>query len=290
MITKITCRYSFEVLDFHCNDFGFTLNIGVSYLGIYKTSMGLTWYHHQQLTSLEICLKTTGHEKVRISVCLSAKANGNKLKPFIVFGGAKREVEALNKEFRSHCVIVSSSNAWMNEEFTTRYVETVLGKLSFALRLLAWDSFECHIMDSIKKRLKDNKMDSVIIPGGCAKYLQAPDVSWNKPFKALLTEIYDAWLSDGIHQYTSAHNLKASPRGKIVEWVLVSWSKLPKEFIVKSFKVCGLNLPNDGSEDHLIYCFQKGTPYSRGSCDSETATHGEKRFIIEYKSIYLRVG
>ena len=39
MITKITCRYSFEVLDFHCNDFGFTFNIGVSYLGVYKTSM-----------------------------------------------------------------------------------------------------------------------------------------------------------------------------------------------------------------------------------------------------------
>ena len=35
----ITCRYSFEVLDFHCYDFGFTFNIGVSYLGIYKTSM-----------------------------------------------------------------------------------------------------------------------------------------------------------------------------------------------------------------------------------------------------------
>ena len=45
MITKITCRYSFEVLDFHCNDFGFTFNIGVSYLGIYKTSMiSLTSY------------------------------------------------------------------------------------------------------------------------------------------------------------------------------------------------------------------------------------------------------
>ena len=75
---------------------------------------------------------------------------GQKLKPFIVFGGAKREVEALNKEFRSHCVIVSSSNDWMNEEHMTRYVE---------------------------KLLKDNKMDSVIIPIGCTKYLQAPDVS-----------------------------------------------------------------------------------------------------------------
>ena len=82
----------------------------------------------------------------------------------------------------------------MNEKLTTRYVETVLGKLSFACRLLAWDSFECHIMDSIKKFLKINKMDSVIISGGCTKYLQAPDVSWNKPFKTLLTELYDAWV------------------------------------------------------------------------------------------------
>ena len=40
MITKITCRYSFEGLDFNCNDFGFTFDIGVSYLGIfYKISM-----------------------------------------------------------------------------------------------------------------------------------------------------------------------------------------------------------------------------------------------------------
>ena len=35
-----------------------------------------------------VSLKTTGHEKVRVSVCLSAKADGAKLKPMIVFGGA----------------------------------------------------------------------------------------------------------------------------------------------------------------------------------------------------------
>ena len=116
---------------------------------------------------------------------------------------------------------MSSSNAWRNEELTTTHVETVLGKFSFARRLLAWDPFECHIMDSIKKLLKDNKMDSVL---------------WNKPFKALLTKLYDAWLSDGIHQYTSADNLKTPPRRKIVEWVRASWSKLSKEVIVKSFE------------------------------------------------------
>ena len=31
-----------------------------------------------------ITMKTTGHEKCRVSVCLAAKADGTKLKPFVV--------------------------------------------------------------------------------------------------------------------------------------------------------------------------------------------------------------
>ena len=35
-----------------------------------------------------INMKTSGHEKTKVSVCLTAKADGTKLKPFIVFPGA----------------------------------------------------------------------------------------------------------------------------------------------------------------------------------------------------------
>ena len=38
-----------------------------------------------------VCFKTTGHEKCIVNVCLTAKANGTKLKPFVVFRPAKRE-------------------------------------------------------------------------------------------------------------------------------------------------------------------------------------------------------
>ena len=57
MITKITCRYSFEVLDFHCNDFGFTFNIEVSYLDIYKASMvnSLAFSLQSRMNKLFIC-------------------------------------------------------------------------------------------------------------------------------------------------------------------------------------------------------------------------------------------
>ena len=65
-------------------------------------------------------------------------------------------------------------------------------------------------------------MDDTLIPGGCTRYIQGPDVSWNKPFKARCTEQYDDWLSEvGMYELTeAAGNLKAPPRRKIVQWKL----------------------------------------------------------------------
>ena len=48
-------------------------------------------------------------------------------------------------------------------------------------------------------------------PGGCTKYIQAQDVSWNKPFKAHVTEQYDDWLGNGIHEYAAGGNMKPHP-------------------------------------------------------------------------------
>ena len=54
----------------------------------------------------KIRLKTTSHEKTKVSVCLAAKGDGTKLKPFIVFPGAKRESKAQNDEFKTVCCSV----------------------------------------------------------------------------------------------------------------------------------------------------------------------------------------
>ena len=53
--------------------------------------------------------------------------------------------------------------------------------------------------DMGEKRFEEMNVDSVIIPSGCTKYIQAPDVCWNKPFKARVIELYDQWLSEGVH-------------------------------------------------------------------------------------------
>ena len=63
-----------------------------------------------------VCLKTNEHEKCMVSVCLAAKADGTKLKPFVVFRAANRESKSRDKEFKSCCVVKSSTDTWINEK------------------------------------------------------------------------------------------------------------------------------------------------------------------------------
>ena len=83
-------------------------------------------------------------------MCLTAKANGVKMKPMIVFKGGKREVTRLREEFKQQAVIATSENGWMDSTLMHEWVESVLGKFSFGRRLLEWDSYQCHIANDLK--------------------------------------------------------------------------------------------------------------------------------------------
>ena len=71
----------------------------------------------------DVPMKSTGHDKVRVSVCLAVKLDGTKLKSFIIFDAAKRESKSLHHEYKRQCSVVSSSNAWMNEKLTLRWCD-----------------------------------------------------------------------------------------------------------------------------------------------------------------------
>ena len=79
--------------------------------------------------------------------------------------------------------MASSANGWMNEELTFRWCNEILGQFFFSKSLLAWDSYDVRLTDNAKKVLTKSKIETVIVPGACTKYIQAPDVVWNKPFK-----------------------------------------------------------------------------------------------------------
>ena len=104
-----------------------------------------------------------------------------------------------------------------------------------------------------------------MIPGGGTRYIQAPDVSWNKPFKQHCTDYYDEWLaSKGLYEETECGNLKAPPRKDVIEWILAAWGKLTKEMIKESFVYCAVTCATDGSQDEEITCFKSDNPCSDG--------------------------
>lgn len=148
-----------------------------------------------------ISLKSTGNEKSHLTVVLAAKGDCTKLKPYIVFKKAVREVKALQATKR--VVIASSVNGWMNDSLTTDWLDKVYTKLSFKKRLLVWDSYRCHISQNNKSHFRKLNSVMAVVPGGLTKYIQAPDVSWNKPFKQHLTQRYDNWMAgDEDKEYT----------------------------------------------------------------------------------------
>ncbi len=203
--------------------------------------------------------KTRRHKESHLTVVLAAKADGTKLQPYVVFRGAVDEVEAMQQQICS-AVIRTSANGRMNDALTADWLQSAVGKFNPTPRLLVWDAFRCHIGDAIKAELKrDYNITAAVIPAGCPKYIQAADVKWNQPFKQSLQDAYDQWMAgDADKEYTDRGYLKIPARRLLVDWVVAAWDKMDKDLIRESFRVCGLSVKTDGSEDDLILCFREG--------------------------------
>uniref|UniRef100_A0A1X7TK98 DDE-1 domain-containing protein n=1 Tax=Amphimedon queenslandica TaxID=400682 RepID=A0A1X7TK98_AMPQE len=221
-----------------------------------------TTIHHTGARS--VSLKTTGHEKDHFSVILTARADGTKLKPFVVFKGkGTRLIKELEKI--PGIVVRFSSNGWMNDSLTIEYLRSIIGSLSFSKCLLVWDAYKCHTSTSTQSEASQVKLHTAIIPGGCTKFIQAADVSWNASFKSTLRSHYDTWLSEpSLHEFTKGGNMKAPSRSLLCKWVKSSWDAVSQATITKSFLIRAITTSIDGSDDDEIHCFKSGQPCADG--------------------------
>jgi hypothetical protein len=221
--------------------------------------------------SRSVPIQTTGHEKGRFTVVLCAMADGRKLKPYIIFKGVRYIPEL--KQIQG-VVVAMSRNGWMNEELTKDWVNRVWGKLAFQRRLLVWDMYKCHLTESVKALVNGGcKTDVSLIPGGLTKYLQPADVSWNKPFKDAYRARYDEWMANGDKSYTPGGNVRAPSKLQLVQWVKEAWNAISTDVVQKSFRVCGISVKPDGTEDGEISCIKEGgiTSQAKAIIEQETS-------------------
>ena len=181
--------------------------------------------------SRAVPVKTTGHEKDHFTVILTARADGKKMKPLIVFKGkGTRLIKELEKI--PDVIVQFSDNGWMNDELTSDYLKKVIGYFSFNKRLIVWDAYRCHTSEATRKELDRLKLHSAVIPGGCTKFIQAADVVWNAIFKSHLCQYYDVWLSEpSAHTFTKGGNLKPPACSLLCQWVRSAWEAVPPETV-----------------------------------------------------------
>ncbi|KAH7711774.1 pogo transposable element with KRAB domain-like protein [Aphelenchoides avenae] len=112
--------------------------------------------------------------------------------------------------------------------------------------------------------LKQLKVETVLIPAGCTRFVQPADISWNAPFKRKLRSFYEEWMLEGDHDTTAAGNPRPPQPETYLQWLLNAWEAVKEDVIIRSFKACGISTKLDGSEDGLIHCLNEGNGMSDG--------------------------
>ena len=207
----------------------------------------------------EVGVLTTGHEKLRITVMLTARADGKKMLPFVIMPRKIPDPKVVAK-FRNRLNLCWKNSKWFDNDITKEYLEKSFGGLNFFKQkqrsLLIWDRFASHMSDSTIKCMEKLDMDSFLVPGGTTKFVQCADVSWNAPFKAHIRQQYEDWILTTTPELTKSGNPKAASMDLYLTWICNAWDQITEETIHRSFKTCGVTLAQNGEEDHLIHCFQ----------------------------------
>ena len=225
---------------------------------------------------------------MRVTVCLAARSDGTKLLPYVLVN-RKRPVPKIEQEFKGKLIVNWYGSVWMDDVTTDDYLRKVIkaGGVFSGKRLLVWDAFAAHKSVKTMAVLKELGIEAAYIPGGCTKFiqvrfflfnfqklllLQAPDVSWNKPYKGIIRDYYSTWMTnDAEKEFTKGGNPKAPALEVVLRWIYRAWQGISKETIINSFKglvltvplltflpllACALTTAIDGTEDDKITCFK----------------------------------
>ena len=170
---------------------------------------------------------------------LTARSDGFKCRPYILLKN-KRPIKEIVTKFKNTLHLCWAGSSFFNGDLTSEFLQKIVGSSMFGKRLLAWDSYRCHISDATKKQLKKLQIDTAVISGGCTKFIQAPDVYWNAPFKSKVRQFYENWMLHGEKSYIKSGNMRAPSMEVYLKWIVDAWDSLPKDLIIKLFKGCGL--------------------------------------------------
>jgi len=202
----------------------------------------------------EVLLKTTGCEKLHLTVMLAATADGRKLPPLLIL---KRKTLPKSEAFPKDVIVRAQEKGWMTKKLMLEWLKIVWSRRPGAFlnqpSMLVLDAFEGHVTDSMTDQLRKMKTELVVILGGITSVLRPMDVSINKPFKDRLSQQYLTWIADPARELTETGKIKRLAHSEVARWVLAAWKAIPETIFVKSFKKCCISNALGRSEDNIVW-------------------------------------
>ena len=131
---------------------------------------------------------------------------------------------------------------------------------------MVWDAYKCHTSEQTRKELDRVKLNSAVIPGGCTKFIQAPDVVWNAILNLTFVNIMTSGCLNPVLMSTPklVTCMRPPSRSLLCDWVKAAWDVIPSETITKSFLSCAITTSVEGQDDHESHCFKPGQPCETG--------------------------
>jgi hypothetical protein len=103
-------------------------------------------YTERKKGEKEVLLKTTGCEKLRLTVMLAATADGRKLPPFLIL---KRKTLPKLESFPKDVIVRAQEKGWMTEELMMEWLKLVWSRRPGAFlnqpSMLVLDAFKGHV-------------------------------------------------------------------------------------------------------------------------------------------------
>ena len=151
-------RHLREIYNYPLNSIFAADEVGVWMDGLEHTTI-------EDTGAKEVPVRTTGQEHLRITVLLTARADGVKLPPLVLIPRI-RPIAALQKFQNKLRIVYSGRASWIDQGKTINYLKNAVGREIFGgRRLMVWDSFRPHMSEETKAVARDLRMDLAIVPG-----------------------------------------------------------------------------------------------------------------------------
>ena len=205
----------------------------------------------------------SGLEKRKAAVQLTVFAHGDdRVRPNVIFRGKGLRINAKEKQSYGQPVkAMFQEKTWCDQGIMKEWISTewanpfknLLGRNSDGKILIA-DAYRAQQTDTVKELVKKHKPFIVHVPPKCTSRIQVVNVLINIPFKDEVRSLFDHHLDKNLDQFVDGKINASQRRVLIKKLVGEEWSKFGKmkDFILHSFKRCGLSVALDGSESDEV--------------------------------------